>query len=398
MSRRQLIALWGLAALLLVVLWARDQVRPWKTWQLAVTQARLDFVELQAGEVEARLAPALAELESALDAAKDDARSRRADRKDLERELFGLERNARRARGRLDGSTGDERREARIEVETLEEMAADRRRRLDAMAAPHKEAADALAATRAPLDALYDEVRELGADRWLRRLPGLRHLSPSLGVKSAAGERCVTCHLGGVDGLDVGSAEGLPDVSPAVLAAHPRRALLDLHGAAAVGCVSCHGGDPAATDLAAAGHIPQDPETADRWRREWGWREGRVREPILTGTRTVAGCASCHGGDAEIPGAPAWRRGLRLAANLRCGACHGPDPGLDFGGWTAPSVDLTDVAAKTTRTRAARRLLETEGQRKPDFWRGRPPAERDVEVAALVEALWHRARPAATPS
>ncbi|MEO1366513.1 MAG: hypothetical protein AAFX50_05015, partial [Acidobacteriota bacterium] len=397
MSRRQLLGLWVLAAACVAALGARDQVRPWRAWQLAVADARLEFVHLQLDELERRLGPELASLDAAVDAAEDAGRGRRNELRDLERELFGLERSGRRAARRLDAAAAgsSEAREARIEVEALADMAADRRRRLEASGEALREASASRAAVRAPLDELGAEARALAADRWLRSIPGLRYLAPSLGVRELAGERCVTCHLGGRDGLDLGGAApaGFPAVDlAAVLGPHPRRDLPEAFGAT-TGCTDCHGGDPAATALDLAGHVPKDAETAERWRRRWGWRASRVGAPILTGERTAAACSPCRGEGAGETASPAWRRGLRLAANLRCGACHASDVG-----WTPPPVDLSAIAAKTTRARAVRQLATPDGsadRRMPDFWRGRPDAERAVETAVLVEALWRRSEPPA---
>ncbi|MEO1085418.1 MAG: hypothetical protein AAFY88_14355, partial [Acidobacteriota bacterium] len=190
MSRRQLFGLWVLLALCVVVLAARDQVRPWKAWQLAATDARLEFARLELDELERRLGPELAELGAAVDAAEEEGRARRDEVRDLERELFGLERNRRRASRRLEEASpgSDAHREARIEVEALTEMATDRRIRLEALGEPLRRASAALAAAREPLGAVEDEVRALEGSRWLRAIPGLRYLSPSLEVRSAAGE------------------------------------------------------------------------------------------------------------------------------------------------------------------------------------------------------------------
>ncbi|MEM8995978.1 MAG: hypothetical protein AAGF23_14420, partial [Acidobacteriota bacterium] len=65
-------------------------------------------------------------------------------------------------------------------------------------------------------------------------------------------------------------------------------------------------------------------------------------------------------------------------------------------GWTPPPVDLSSIAAKNTRSRAMRQLAASNApadRRMPDFWRTRPDAERAVETAALVEALWRRSQP-----
>ncbi|MEO1065587.1 MAG: hypothetical protein AAFZ07_29600, partial [Actinomycetota bacterium] len=191
---------------------------------------------------------------------------------------------------------------------------------------------------------------------------------------------------------------GFADVdAKAALGPHPYPQLL-ARVDPATGCTACHGGDPAATALDVAGHIPKDTETAERWRRRWGWRASRVGEPILSGDRTLAACSPCRGGDAGEPASsPAWRNGLRLAANLRCGSCHAmDDPAQGAVGWTAPPLDLSSIAAKTTRERAVRQLAASDpaaDRRMPDFWHGRPDAERTVETAVLVEALWRRSKP-----
>ncbi len=380
-----------------------DNSRPWKRLQL-------DFFELERRQLTERLEAARAEageavasLEAEVEAEETAFAGRRAEVAKVEKELRGFrgkEVTAKLRRHRLEAriqALGDlaaaelteERRQTRIELESLAELVADREHKLELLRAELDAARERLAAARAPIDLLERRLAAVPAPPILH-LGGL--LAPGVDVREVspvAGrvDRCATSQLAAArDDLET---QGWP----APFRRHPRPELFAAadspHPYARFGCVSCHGGDGRATDFERAGHPP--PPAVPAWQAP--------RPAMLPLELTEAACGGCHGAEVFTPEAPVLGRGRQLIAALGCTGCHASDhPALR--GLPKAGPSLAGIAGKTTPAWVYAQLTE-EGAAPaqarvphvldPDGGAG---ADRSAEARAVVEVLWQAARPA----
>ena len=308
------------------------------------------------------------------------------------------------------GALAGERRQARMEVESLHELVEDREGKLAAVRGELEAARERWEKEREPIVDLEKRLKALGGSR-LGPLTGL--ISPRIAVRqvrladfpepggAASLDRCTTCHLGA-------DREG-PGVSrPRVFHSHPR---LELYlGAASphpherFGCTTCHGGEGRATDFSRAGHLPRDPEQETAWQEAWGWRrEALPPRPMLPLDSTEAACGRCHGAEVWTPHAPVLDAGRQLIAGLGCTGCHATDhPALSELPQAGPS--LIGVAGKT-RPAWAHYWLDAPRAASPataiphSFAHDDPgdgdSDRRSAEIRAVVHYLWEHSRPAA---
>ncbi|MEM9558636.1 MAG: hypothetical protein AAGC60_30585 [Acidobacteriota bacterium] len=391
----------GLVALTLLALlraepeWKEHQ-RSWRAHRLAVLDARLDAVGSASSDD-------LAEVKSTLRAAQKTVDHRAI--AELEREIHGLERQRRRAvrdhAAAEEGAVAEEARLRRMEVESLDEMIAQRRERLDDLLVEERDAEAQMAALHRPLETL-EAARAALRPLPFAELPILRRLDPSLRVLEVGpgGERCVTCHVGlaprldpaAQDAVSTGAAATEYAPTPWFAAAHPRTDLLGpgtSHPFEAVGCVVCHGGDGDALSFDASGHRAGTESSVPR-------AASQVPDPVIVGGgRAEAGCVTCHSGEVWIERAPTQQAGLRVAANLGCGGCHTTGrPVLDEASTAGPS--LVDLPTRAPRSWTADYLRAPRQHRlgawMPALWVDTDEATREVEIAAVVAWLW-QARP-----
>ncbi len=440
------------AAVLLVAtlgLVIADNARPWKRLQV-------EFFDLERGQLESSLAAtrasaaeAVADLEARIESEQQQLADRRDEIDELEDDLRGFRARSRVAEWRRErlgselekarrreaaGNEAavaevtalvEELRQARMEVESLGELVADREGKLAAVRSDLDDARDLLARARAPIEALEGRLAELPGKPILPFVslfaPGVavREVSlpepPRGGVgdggtrrqaRRAPGEpsrvdRCATCHLGAA--RDDAGSDGWPPP-------HGRHPRLDLflgadspHPYEGFGCTACHGGDGRATDFSRAGHVPVTAEQEAAWAEDWGWRRDRRRVAMLPLDLTEAACGRCHGSQVFFPEAEDLDAGRRLIVAMGCTACHPSDhPALRALPRIGPS--LVGIAGKTTRA-WAHRWLEAPRASRPttrmphffDLEAGSSAGERQrrsAEIRAIVDYLWQTSRPA----
>ncbi len=423
-----------------------DNARPWKRLQI-------EFFELARQQLRIRLAAARAGLsdtllegirsQEALLAARDDeiveleddlrrfrGKSRAAEqrrnrlRSQLEvarwhRDTGGSEPAATSEIGPLIGQL----RQARMEIESLGELIADRERKLAAARLELDAAREQLAGEHAAIEALESRLAELPAPPLIPLAgvlaPGVsvREISfrwpveggPRAAEQGDAGrrmhpearrvDRCVTCHLGAVPDR-VESDDWAPPFR-----GHPRRELFvgadSPHPYQRFGCTICHGGEGRATDFSRAGHQPATSEQAAAWAESRGWSRQQVTAAMLPLDLIEAACGRCHGGSAFVPQAQQLDLGRQLIETLGCTACHASEhPSLRALPRVGPS--LIGIAGKTSRAWVYRWLEAPHAQRPstrmPHFFDHREASadgepwvsgrERAAETRAVVEALW----------
>ncbi len=414
------------AAVLLAVILGlaiADNARPWKRLQA-------EFFDLERRQLSSRLAaarsvaaPKLTDLEARVESEQQALTSRQDEISELDddlRRFRGKRRAAELRRGRLRSELEqtEELRQARMEVESLEELIADRERKLGAVHAELDAARELLAQELAPIEALEARLAELPGSpiEPFASLfaPGVsvRELSLpeplEVGGEAKAGQRdrqrvnrCVTCHLAATRD-DVESQDWPPP-----LRRHPRLELFlgaeSPHPYEDFGCTACHGGDGRATDFTRAGHVPATATQEASWRQSWRWRRDRLQAPMLPLELTEAACGRCHGAQVFFPEAPALDAGRQLIAALGCTACHASDhPSLGDLPRTGPS--LIGIAGKTSRA-WVHRWLEAPRACRPttqmphafDLENGSSPGDgerRSAEIRAIVDYLWQTSRPA----
>ncbi|MEM7352273.1 MAG: c-type cytochrome [Acidobacteriota bacterium] len=308
-------------------------------------------------------------------------------------------------------------RQTRMEIESYGELITDRESKLAAVRAELESAQERWAESRAPIEALQQQLADLGSDR-----PILGFGSAPIAVRQVAVEeypiplpagiaaeridRCVTCHLGMTEDLAV---NGIDDP---VFAGHPRP---DLFVAAAsphpyqrFGCTVCHGGQGRAVDFARAGHAARTPEQAAAWSSSWGWQPGEALDPMRPLHLTEASCSGCH--DHAIDEAPTLHTGRRLLTQLGCGGCHTVDqPGdervlrpsgpslLAIDGKTRPAwvyqwLDAPHEFRPSTQMPHAFGVGNAESHDDPNA-----SDKRSAQIASVVHYLWQHARSPAYP-
>ncbi len=398
--------LWlGLALIGVLVLGLIQLDRPWKRLQLSYLEALESVLETRATEQRAAAEQDLEFFRGEVRVALDGLRRHRNEIEDLDRQAFDLKARLREAEARwAEAEDAEAERAGRAEVEGLREMIQSQYDQKSLLLADLEKAELGLTEARAPLDTLEKRLRSLRRDAWMRAVPGLRLLAPSVTVRSQPGhrpERCVTCHLG----MDPELAE--PDVAGiagrSVFAVHPRPELVGPSATPAhrdLACTDCHGGNGRSTDFVRAGH----PGIASG-------SDGST-EVILAGPWIQASCVACHDDDeaslepASSPGIAAEARsGREWIERLGCRACHQ----LGFSGVESPpekllrqpkvGPSLLSVGEKLSPEQVEKQLaapsIHRPGSRMPELWPGRgKEAQEQAEIRTVVTYLFEKSRPA----
>ncbi len=327
------------------------------------------------------------------------------------------------------GKLTEELRQTRMEIESIDELVADRDRKLGAVRSELDAAREQLAQGRSPVEALESRLADFPAPPMLPLAgvlaPGVKvreiafHLPAggttgrpawtSRGPQARRVDRCVTCHLGAVRD-DVDSEDW-----PAPFRSHPRGELFlgadSPHPYQRFGCTACHDGEGRATDFSRAGHQPVTSEQAIAWTEKWGWRRQDRLVPMLPLDLTEAACGRCHGGSVFVPQAQDLDLGRQLIVDLGCTACHASDhpspralPGVGPSlvgiaaktspAWTHRWLEAPRAVRPTTRMPHFFDLGDTSAEGRPDVFAGRRQATeiRAAEIRAVVDTLWQLSR------
>ena len=400
--------LWlGLALIGALGLGQMELDRPWKRLQLSYFQALESVLEARLVVQQAAAEQDLEFFSGEVRVAQDGLGRHEKEIEGLDRQAFDLKARLREAEARwTEAEDAKAERESRAEVEGLREMIQSQDEQKSMLLADLQKAEAGLAEVRAPLDALEQRLRNVRRDAWIRSIPGLRFMAPSLAVRSQLGhtlERCVTCHLGMDPELADAGITGIDGRS--VFAAHPRPELVGPSATPAhrdLACTDCHGGDGRSTDFARAGHPGSTPSPSGS------------PEVILAGPWIQASCVGCHGDDEASlePGsssrvvAPNAGSGREWIERLGCRACHGMG-----GAGAAPLSEgptrrakagpsLLSIADKLSSEQMVKQLAAPSahrpGSRMPELWPGRGnDAEEQAEIQAVVTYLLEKSRPAA---
>jgi cbb3-type cytochrome oxidase cytochrome c subunit len=419
MSRRTTTIAWTALALLVLVLAVAAQDRAWKGLQAEYRELELARLRAELDVELGRSEDAAAALEGELERARDRFEARRDDVRQLERQLARARRAASWAADELARQEavrggGAAVREAR---RRLEERRREELELSEQLAGLEGELEEVEARRRAVLErpeSLARRIAELERGRWLRRVPGLRGLDPTLAVladtppgltrptfagAAARVDRCRTCHLRSHES-DPGMEAGEAAPWPSPFGGHPGRLVGDgtPHPASRFGCTACHGGEGRATDFSRAGHWPTSAEQEAAWAGEWGYaREAVSAAAILPPALVEAGCAHCHvEAPRSIEGRASLDRGRRLVARMGCDGCHTSEGT----GGDRPGPPLDRLAVKTTPGWAFQWIAAPRRFR-PTTWMPHVLAEtgseerRTAEIRAMVLYLWSRSAAAA---
>jgi cytochrome c2 len=116
---------------------------------------------------------------------------------------------------------------------------------------------------------------------------------------------------------------------------HPRLDLfvgsMSPHPMGKFGCTICHQGQGSATSFEWASHTPNDLDTANGWKREYGWfNNHHWILPMYSKRFTESSCLKCHHQVTELasspkraePPAPKLTKGYQLILDYGCYGCH----------------------------------------------------------------------------
>jgi cbb3-type cytochrome oxidase cytochrome c subunit len=172
-------------------------------------------------------------------------------------------------------------------------------------------------------------------------------------------DRCVTCHLGIEEGGPARPIETeVRGKLPQPYRAHLR---LDLflgatspHPTSEFGCTICHDGQGSATEFGFASHTPNDPQQAQQWQAEHGWRRNPHWDlPMLPARFAQARCLKCHRDVTDLeptprfPDPPAEKllAGYHLVRRHGCFGCHEISGFAADGRQIGPDLRLASSAA-----------------------------------------------------
>jgi cbb3-type cytochrome oxidase cytochrome c subunit len=170
-------------------------------------------------------------------------------------------------------------------------------------------------------------------------------------------DRCETCHQGIQKQKYETKADG--EKMPRVFQTHPlfstgakfknpKGELVDAglyldgngpHGINSFGCTICHGGQGSGTEFTFASHTPNSPEEAERWTKDYGWKDFHMWDfPMYPKRFLEATCLKCHVQVTDIPQerAPKLLAGYQRIVKYGCTGCH------TIGGEGALGPDLTE--------------------------------------------------------
>lgn len=144
-------------------------------------------------------------------------------------------------------------------------------------------------------------------------------------------DRCMTCHMG-IDNPKFANEPQPLTTHPHFVDDNGKREYIAFHPFEKVGCTVCHQGDGQATSA---------------WRTH-GAKVKHLDRPLLTKPYIESSCTKCHlelySPEVYWPETPILMKGIQLARELGCGACHAI---RQFGASATLAPEISGLGSKT---------------------------------------------------